>query len=89
MGRARFDELDEPTNLTNLIQPRGHRRQPTQTFHRILVLVDAAILPITIFHRIRSEATGESLDRWQEGASILLTLRAIGGATMIGSPRIA
>ena len=55
-----------------------------QTFHRILVFVSLVIFPITLFHRIRSQATGESLDRWQEGAFILFTLRAIGGATMIG-----
>ena len=54
-----------------------------QTFHRILVLVSLVIFPITLFHRIRS-ATGESLDRWQEGAFILFTLRAIGAATMLG-----
>jgi len=55
-----------------------------QTFHRILVLVSLVIFPITLFHRIRSQATGESLDRWQEGAFILFTLRAIGAATMLG-----
>jgi protein-S-isoprenylcysteine O-methyltransferase Ste14 len=55
-----------------------------QTFHRILVLISLVIVPIAIFHRIRSQATGESLDRWQEGAFILFTLRPIGGATMIG-----
>jgi len=55
-----------------------------QTFHRILVLVSLVIFPITLFHRIRSQATGESLDRWQEGAFILFTLRGIGAATMLG-----
>jgi len=55
-----------------------------QTFHRILVLVSLVIFPITLFHRIRSQATGEILDRWQEGAFILFTLRAIGAATMLG-----
>lgn len=55
-----------------------------ETFHRLLVLISLVIFPIAIFHRIRSQATGESLDRWQEGAFILFTLRPIGGATMIG-----
>jgi protein-S-isoprenylcysteine O-methyltransferase Ste14 len=55
-----------------------------ETFHRILVLISLVIFPIAIFHRIKSQATGESLDRWQEGPFILFTLRAIGGATMIG-----
>ena len=55
-----------------------------QTFHRILVLISLVIFPITLFHRIRSQATGESLDRWQEGAFILFTLRGIGAATMLG-----
>lgn len=55
-----------------------------ETFRRILVLISLVIFPIAIFHRIRSQATGESLDRWQEGAFILFTLRPIGGATMVG-----
>ena len=55
-----------------------------ETFHRILVVISLVIVPIAIFHRIRSQATGERLDRWQEGAFILFTLRPIGGATLIG-----
>jgi protein-S-isoprenylcysteine O-methyltransferase Ste14 len=51
-----------------------------------LVLVASALLlfPIAIYHRVRSQATGESLDRRQEGLFILLTLRPVGLAHMAG-----
>ena len=37
------------------------------------------------YYRIRSQATGEKLDRRQEGWPILLTLRPIGAAGMFGA----
>jgi protein-S-isoprenylcysteine O-methyltransferase Ste14 len=37
-----------------------------------------------VYHRLKSQATGEKLDRWQEGKFILFTLRPIGIATMAG-----
>ena len=46
-----------------------------QTFRIILALGMAAVLPFGIYHRVRSQATGETLDRRQEGLFILLTLR--------------
>ena len=55
-----------------------------QVFHAILTIVVVVLFPIAIFHRIRSQASGERLDRWQEGAFILFTLRPIGVATMLG-----
>ena len=55
-----------------------------QTFRLILVLGMAAFLPVAIYHRVRSQSTGESLDRRQEGLFILLTLRPLGLATMGG-----
>jgi hypothetical protein len=42
------------------------------------------LLPITAYHRRRSQATGEKLDRRQEGLFILITLRPIGIAGMLG-----
>jgi protein-S-isoprenylcysteine O-methyltransferase Ste14 len=55
-----------------------------QLFRTILVVSAVLLFPVTIFHRVRSQATGESLDRWQEGPLILFTLRPIGIATMLG-----
>ena len=43
------------------------------TFRMILIVGILVILPIGIYHRIRSQATGESLDRSQEGLFILAT----------------
>ncbi len=55
-----------------------------QTFRFILILGFAAIVPIAAYHRVKSQATGEKLDRRQEGIFILVTLRPIGMASMAG-----
>ena len=55
-----------------------------QTFRFILILGIAVIVPIGAYHRIKSQATGEKLDRRQEGIFILVTLRPIGIAVMAG-----
>ena len=55
-----------------------------QTFRLILVVGMAAFLPVALYHRVRSQSSGESLDRRQEGFFILLTLRPLGLATMGG-----
>ena len=55
-----------------------------QTFRLILALGMAAFLPVAVYHRVRSQASRETLDRRQEGLFILLTLRPLGLATMGG-----
>ena len=55
-----------------------------QTFRIILTLGLVAVLPFGIYHRLRSQATRETLDRRQEGLFILLTLRPIGLAAWGG-----
>ncbi len=55
-----------------------------QTFRFILILGFALIVPIGAYHRIKSQATGEKLDRRQEGIFILVTLRPIAIAGMAG-----
>ena len=55
-----------------------------QTFRLILAVGMAAFLPVALYHRVRSQQSGESLDRRQEGLFILLTLRPLGLATMGG-----
>lgn len=57
---------------------------PDQTFALVLRVGWLTLLPIIVFHRVRSQMTGEKLDRRQEGALILLTLRPIGIAHMVG-----
>src|SRR5262245_56234991 len=47
-------------------------------FRGVMIVVVAIILPIGLYHRIKSEATREKLDRRQEGVFILATLRPIG-----------
>ena len=53
-----------------------------QTLRWVLILGFVAVFPVALYHRIQSQATGESLDRRQEGMFILLTLRPIAAARM-------
>jgi protein-S-isoprenylcysteine O-methyltransferase Ste14 len=48
-----------------------------QTFRRLMIGL-AVLLPILAYHRVKSQATGEKLDRWQEGLFILFSLRLLG-----------
>jgi protein-S-isoprenylcysteine O-methyltransferase Ste14 len=55
-----------------------------EVFRRVLIVAAAILFPVLVYHRLRSQATGETLDRWQEGPWILFTLRPIGIACMAG-----
>jgi hypothetical protein len=55
-----------------------------ETFRIVLVVGFLILFPVALSYRIRSQATRESLDRWQEGPFILFTLRPVGVASMIG-----
>ena len=54
------------------------------TFRIILILGLLVVLPIGIYHRLKSQATGEKLDRWQEGLFILFALRTAGFLGWLG-----
>ena len=58
--------------------------QDDQLFRVILACGLAVVLPVALYHRIRSQASRERLDRRQEGLFILFTLRPIGLACMVG-----
>ncbi|HZA96002.1 MAG TPA: hypothetical protein VE421_07670, partial [Burkholderiaceae bacterium] len=55
-----------------------------QAFRAVLLLFFAAVLPIGVYHRLKSQATRESLDRRQEGLFILSTLRPMGAVFWFG-----
>jgi len=55
-----------------------------QTFRVVLIIGSLILLPITGYHRLRSQTTGEKLDRRQEGLFILFTLRPVGILGMLG-----
>ena len=55
-----------------------------ETFRIILIAGAALVLPVAIYYRVKSQATGEELDRRQEGLAILLTLRPVGLAGALG-----
>jgi protein-S-isoprenylcysteine O-methyltransferase Ste14 len=57
---------------------------PDQTFALVLRIGWLILLPFMVFHRVRSQMTGEKLDRRQEGFFILLTLRPAGIAHILG-----
>ncbi|MGH9350377.1 MAG: isoprenylcysteine carboxylmethyltransferase family protein [Vicinamibacterales bacterium] len=48
------------------------------TFRPVLVVGFLAVVLITLYHRLNSWASGEKLDRRQEGLFILTTLRPVG-----------
>ncbi len=54
------------------------------TFRAVLIVGFLILFPIMLYHRLRSQATGERLDRRLEGLFILLTLRPVGIAGMVG-----
>src|SRR5947209_4994301 len=57
---------------------------PDQIFRVVLIGLFAMVVPIGVYHRVKSHATGEKLDRRQEGMFILATLRPVGLALWIG-----
>jgi protein-S-isoprenylcysteine O-methyltransferase Ste14 len=65
---SRFKQTESERHFVNDEQP----------FRAVLILFLAVVLPIGVYHRVKSQATGESLDRRQEGLFILATLRPIG-----------
>jgi protein-S-isoprenylcysteine O-methyltransferase Ste14 len=54
------------------------------TFRTLLVVGFLAVIPITLYHRLKSQATGEKLDRRQEGLFILATARPVGLLLWLG-----
>jgi protein-S-isoprenylcysteine O-methyltransferase Ste14 len=50
----------------------------------VLIVVMLMLLPFGVYHRIKSQSTGEALDRRQEGLFILSTLRPVGAAFWLG-----
>jgi protein-S-isoprenylcysteine O-methyltransferase Ste14 len=55
-----------------------------QPFRTALIFGALIVFPIMAYHRLKSQATREKLDRWQEGPFILFTLRPLGVAAMLG-----
>jgi len=55
-----------------------------QTFRLVLLAGAVVVFPISLYYRLRSQATGEKLDRRQEGLFILLTLRPVGILALLG-----
>jgi protein-S-isoprenylcysteine O-methyltransferase Ste14 len=55
-----------------------------QTFRVVLIVFSLLLFPITVYHRLKSQATREKLDRRQEGVFILFTLRPVGITHMLG-----
>lgn len=58
--------------------------QNDNIFRFILILGSVVVFPIAIYHRLKSQASGERLNRRAEGIFILVTLRPIGVASVLG-----
>jgi protein-S-isoprenylcysteine O-methyltransferase Ste14 len=50
----------------------------------VLIVVMLLLLPVGMYHRVKSQSTREALDRRQEGVFILATLRPLGAALWLG-----
>ena len=57
---------------------------PDEIFRVVISLWALLWLPVALYYRVRSLASGEKLDRRQEGWPILLTLRPLGGLCLLG-----
>ena len=55
-----------------------------QIFRLILIAGFAIVMPASMYFRVKSQASRESLDRRQEGLFVLATLRPLGIASMFG-----
>ena len=55
-----------------------------QMFRVVLIVGSVLFLPTAVYYRLKSQATGEKLDRRQEGLFILFTLRPLGVVGMLG-----
>ncbi len=55
-----------------------------QPFRIVLIVGSLILFPTIAYHRLKSQATGENLDRRQEGRFILFTLRPVGLASILG-----
>ena len=58
--------------------------QDEDIFRLVLILGFVAVLPIALYHRLKSQASKEKLDRRAEGLFVLLTLRPIALVRMLG-----
>ena len=54
------------------------------TLRGVVIGVMLLLLPVGVYHRVKSQSTGEALDRRQEGVFILATLRPLGAAFWLG-----
>src|SRR5688572_7582191 len=55
-----------------------------EAFRVVLIAVLLVVLPIGMYYRVKSQATGERLDRRQEGLFILATLRPLAAVVSLG-----
>src|SRR5262245_45396532 len=55
-----------------------------QVLRVLCIILYVMILPVGLYHRLKSQATREKLDRRQEGWFMLATLRPLGAVLWIG-----
>ncbi len=61
-----------------------HIMQIDDVFRVILIIGFTAVFPIALYHRLKSQASKEKLNRREEGLFILLTLRPVALFRMLG-----
>jgi hypothetical protein len=55
-----------------------------QALRTAVFVILLSVFPMGIHYRVKSQATGEKLDRRQEGLFMLTTLRPVGAAVWVG-----
>ena len=56
----------------------GRSVDDDQTFRLVMLAGVVLIVPVAVYHRVRRHATGERLDRRQEGLCLLIAIRVLG-----------
>ena len=69
---------------SELVVGNPRRVNAPHALRLILIMLFVMILPVGLYHRLKSQATREKLDRRQEGLLMLATLRPLGAAFWLG-----
>ena len=84
-ARAHHESVMQPTSLQVVekkwydgSEANGVSVSHDQTFRTVLLVGFLVVLPVAVYYRLKSQATGERLDRQQEGPFMLATLRPVG-----------
>ena len=71
-------------DLTPITSRYNGRNMDDNFFQTVMIVALVMIVPIAVYYRMRSNATGEKLDRTQEGMFLLIGIRAFAAVHFLG-----